>query len=57
MPKYYLKAEWQKKWEEVTEEEFAEAERSAGFYPKPGCGPVATGGFSDGSVEGEVRND
>lgn len=39
-------------WQEVTEAEFANAERGAGFYPKPGCGPVATGSFSAGGQKG-----
>ncbi len=39
-------------WLEVTEEDFVKAERLAGFRPKPGCGPVATASFSDGSVRG-----
>jgi len=30
--KYYLKAEWQKEYQEVTKEEWIKAERSAGFY-------------------------
>ena len=30
---------------EVTADEFVAAERNAGFYPKPWCGPFATSGF------------
>jgi hypothetical protein len=41
-------------WQEVTEQEFVNAERGAGFYPKPGCGPVATGGFSAGGQRGRT---
>mgnify|MGYP001562460708 CR=1 FL=1 len=41
-------------WQEATLEQFVQAERGAGFRPKPGCGPIATGGFSSGSVEGRV---
>lgn len=41
--------------QEVTEEVFIRAERSAGFSPKPGCGPVATAGFSAGEVSGRVE--
>ena len=44
-------------WTEVSEVKFVEAERAAGFYPKPGCGPVATAGFSSGVVEGKVTRD
>lgn len=39
-------------WQEVTEEDFVRAEQGAGFLPKPGCGPVATGGFSAGGQQG-----
>jgi len=53
--RYYLKAGWQKEYEEVTEVQYIEAERAAGFFPKPGCGPIATGGFSRGSVSGKVE--
>lgn len=41
---------------EVTEEEFIAVERSAGFYPKAGCGPLATGGFSKGDVSGRIEH-
>jgi hypothetical protein len=44
--RYYLSAFGIEK--EVTEEDFIRAEREAGFYPKHGCGPVATGGFGTG---------
>ena len=54
MEKYYLKSAWQDHWEEVTQEQFIQAERAAGFYPKHGCGSVATAGFSGGSVMGMV---
>jgi hypothetical protein len=51
--RYFLKPDTERAvWQEVTEEEFARAERSAGFYPKPGCGPVATGGFSASGQRG-----
>jgi len=40
---------------EVTQEEFILAERAAGFRPKHGCGPVATGGFGSGGIQGSVR--
>lgn len=53
--KYYLKADWQKDWTEVTQEEFIKAERAAGFHPKWGCGPVATAGFTSGMVSGKVE--
>lgn len=41
-------------WQEVTQEQFVKAERAAGFHPKPGGGPVATHGFSNGAIEGRV---
>ncbi|EAM7657038.1 hypothetical protein GSB13_003858 [Salmonella enterica] len=39
---------------EVTQEEFINAERAAGFYPKSGSG-VATGGFGSGDIRGRVE--
>lgn len=41
-------------WQEATQDQFVNAERACGFYPKFGCGPVATGGFSNRSTEGRV---
>jgi hypothetical protein len=41
---------------EVTKEQFIKAERGAGFRPKSGNpNDVATGGFGNGSISGEVR--
>lgn len=62
--RYFLKPDSDRAvWQEVTEQEFVAAERGAGFYPKYGCGPVATGGFSAGgqrgtsiSLEGHLPN-
>ena len=54
MNKYYLKADFQKEYQEVTKEEFIQAERCAGFRPKYGDG-LATGGFSGGGVSGSIR--
>lgn len=54
-PTYFLKADWETDYREVTEDQFVTAERQAGFYPKPGCGPVATSGFSGHGVSGQVR--
>ena len=51
---YWLKADWGS-WTEVTQAQFVAAERAAGFRPKPGLGPVATGGFSSGSIHGAIR--
>jgi len=60
--KYYLKTEWQSVWHRVTKKQFIEAERSAGFYPTTVSqddplydNTVATGGFGDDSIEGEIR--
>jgi len=52
--RYYLQLAGVSDWIEVSQEKFVQAERAAGFRPKPGCGPVATGGFSNGSVCGRV---
>lgn len=41
---------------EVSQDEFVRAESSAGFRPKPGCGPTATGGFSNGKIQGRVES-
>ena len=41
-------------WQEATREQFVQAEREAGFHPKPGCGDVATAGFGNGITEGRV---
>lgn len=41
---------------EVDQGRFVQAERNAGFRPKPGCGPAATGGFSNGRVSGRVES-
>ncbi|MCB9802943.1 hypothetical protein H6761_02915 [Candidatus Nomurabacteria bacterium] len=41
-------------WHELTREEFVRAERNAGFRPKPGCGDLATDGFSSGNVQGRI---
>lgn len=44
-------------WKEVTESEFIQAERRAGFFPKPECGPVATSGFGNSLLKLEGRVD
>ena len=53
--KYFLQGEWQDEWGEATQQQFVAAERAAGFHPKAGCGPVATGGFSGGGVRGRIE--
>ena len=52
--KYFLKADWQDEYQEVSKEKFIQAERAAGFRPKSGDG-CATGGFSGGGVSGSMR--
>ena len=59
--KYFLKADYQKNWQEVTKEEWIQAERSAGFRPK--CASTdpeymttcATSGFGGNGVSGKIR--
>lgn len=34
---------------------FIDMERRCGFRPKPGCGPFATGGFSQGNRGGRIE--
>lgn len=41
-------------WQEATLGQFAEAERTAGFYPTSGFGPLATSGFSGGGISGRI---
>ena len=57
MPKYFLKADWQKDYQEVTKEQFIAAERAAGFRSKLGPKAVATGGFGGNGVSGKVEYD
>ncbi len=57
MPRYYLKADWQKDYQEVTKKQFIAAERAAGFRSKLGPNAVATGGFSGNGVSGKVEYD
>ena len=53
MQRYWLKISG-RSWKKVTQDEFIKAEQRAGFFPKPDCGPMATGGFSSGITEGRV---
>jgi hypothetical protein len=61
MNRYFLKADWQDDWYEVTKEAWIKAERSAGFRPKMSSAhpdymtTCATGGFSGYGISGEVR--
>ena len=53
--KYFLRGSWETEFRQVTKQEFISAEGAAGFRSKFGIGHVATGGFSNGSVEGRVE--
>ncbi|MHA1170222.1 MAG: hypothetical protein ACTSRU_20535 [Candidatus Hodarchaeales archaeon] len=55
MEKYFLKADHEENWKEVTKAQFINAERNAGFRPKDGDG-VATGGFGGNGMNGKVEN-
>jgi len=54
--KYFLKANWQDDWQEVTKEMWIKAERAAGFRPKcasddPGyMTTCATASFSNNTI-------
>ena len=58
-----MKASFSKKWEEVTKEQWIEAEREAGFRPKMASdhprymNTYATAGFSAGFVSGTITYD
>ena len=53
--RYYLKGFWQKRFKEVSKEEYIRAERNAGFRSKFGDNEVATAGFGNGNIQGRVR--
>ena len=59
--KYFLKADWQTDWTEVTKQEWIKAERAAGFRPKMSSDDprymdtCATGGFSSGNTSGKIE--
>lgn len=61
MHRYFLKADHQTSWDEVTKEQWVMAERNAGFRPKLWSGDpnymttCATGGFSGGGVSGKIE--
>lgn len=52
--KYYLRGAWQNTWDEVSKEQFVQAERSAGFRSKFGSLEPATGGFGNGTIDGKI---
>lgn len=51
---YWLKADHQKEYVEVTKEEYIRAERAAGFHSKFGPNHPATSAFSGGSMSGRT---
>jgi len=59
-PRYYLKADFQEEWQEVTIEKYCRAERVAGF--RPSCSSQdpnfdttpATSGFGGSGVQGRI---
>jgi hypothetical protein len=51
--KYYLKSSWQKEYQEVTKEQFMEAEKNAGFHSKFEGEPV-TAGFGGSGIQGKI---
>ena len=53
--RYFLRAQWQEQWQEVTREQWIRAERMAGFRPKYGGDGPATGGFSGYGVSGKIE--
>lgn len=53
--KYYLKADHQTEWDEVTRTQFIAAEQAAGFRSKFGPNHPATGGFGGGGMRGRVE--
>ena len=59
--RFYLRADWQGEYQEVTREQWIRAERAAGFCPKGVSSThpnymytLATGGFSGGGVSGRI---
>jgi hypothetical protein len=52
---YWLRATESGFYSQVSLEQWCQAERGAGFHPKPGCGPTATGGFSSGGLSGTAQ--
>ena len=56
MERYWLRIPGLK-WQEVTRDKFIEVEHAAGFYPKAGCGPLATAGFGTLTVEGKISKE
>lgn len=53
--RYFLKADHQTEWDEVTREQFINAEQAAGFRSKFGSNHPATSGFSGRGMRGRVE--
>lgn len=51
---YFLRADWQDDWQEVSVEQFITAERSAGFGSRF-SDRLATGGFSGRGINGRIE--
>jgi hypothetical protein len=51
--KFYLKADWQDEYQEVSREQWIAAERNAGFRSKTKS-DIATGGFTGNGISGEI---
>jgi len=60
--RYFLKADFNPDWTEVTKEDWIKAERSAGFRPKLWSGDpaymttCATGGWSSSGISGRIES-
>lgn len=61
--RYWLKADFNKEWTEVSKAEWIKAERAAGFRPKLWSGDpnymavCATGGWGGAGVQGRITRD
>ncbi len=54
--KYFLKADWQEEYQEVTKEQYIKEERRAGFFPKSGNDKeIATANFYGNGISGMVK--
>ena len=54
--RYYLKADHQTEWNEVTREQFINAEQAAGFHSQFGPNHPATGGFRGSGMRGRIEH-
>jgi hypothetical protein len=51
--RYWLRI-FDKEWQEVTKEQFIEAELQAGFHSSHGPGTIATAGFGTNVLDGQI---